>query len=70
MFSPLRLPVDEAERGVEKPAHLSQRPLLVYTDEEVWEWGCLEVHVDVLSKPTKQTSYFQKTATQNLNLFI
>ena len=60
VFSPLRLPVDEAERGVKKPAHLSQRPLLVNTDEEVRRWGRLEGHADLLSKPTRQIKSHNK----------
>ena len=55
VFLPLGLPVYEAERGVEEPAHLSQRPLLVNTHEEVWGWGRLEGNIHHLSNPTEQT---------------
>lgn len=54
VFLPLGLPVDEAERGVKKPAHLSQRPLSVNTEEEVLGWGVLGGRVHQLSRPTNQ----------------
>lgn len=54
VFSPLCLPGDEAERGVKKPAHLSQQPLLVNTEEEVRGRGVLEGHIHRLSRPTEQ----------------
>lgn len=53
-FLPLSLPVDEAKRGVEKPAHLRQRPLSVNAEEEVWGGGVLEGYVHRLSRPTNQ----------------
>lgn len=40
--SPLSLPVQESEAGVQEPAHLGQRPLLVDADEEVGGGGVLE----------------------------
>lgn len=54
--SPLCLPVDEAERGVNKPAHLSQRPLVVNTDEEGRGRGVLEGRKHRLSTPGKQNA--------------
>lgn len=57
VFLPLCLPVDEAERGVKKPANLSQRPLLVNAEEEAWGRGVLEGHVHRLSHPRKQADF-------------
>lgn len=54
MYLPLGLPVNKAERGVEEPAHLSQQPLFVNADEEIWGRGVLERHIDQLSKPEQQ----------------
>ena len=54
VYLPLCLPVDEFEGGVEEPAHLRERPLLVNAKEEVWGWGCLERHIHQLSMSTKQ----------------
>lgn len=53
IFLPLRLPVDEAERGVKKQPHFSQRPLSVDAEEEVWGGGVLEGHIHQLSRPKK-----------------
>lgn len=67
VFLPLCLPGDEAERGVKKPAHLSQQPLLVNTEEEVRGRGVLEGHIHRLSRPTEQIQRYyiiMRRATQ------
>jgi len=57
--SPLRLPVEEAERGVGEPAHLGQRPLVVNADEEVRGRGVLEGRVHRLSNPAHTAASHQ-----------
>lgn len=65
--SPLRLPVDEAKRGVNKPAHLSQRPLVVNTDEEGRGRGVLEGRKHRLSTPGKQNAEENKPIHSDSN---
>lgn len=69
MSLPLCLPVDEAERGVNEPAHLSQRPLMVNTDEEVWGRGVLEGHVHHLSRPAIQIQKQHTTMMKDTGWF-
>ena len=59
--SPLRLPVDEAERRVKEPAHLGQRPPLVDADEEVWGRSGLERHGNLLPISTGQSKSFMQS---------
>ena len=47
---PLGLPVEEAKRGIEEPAHLRQQPLLIDGDEDKRRRRALEGDVDHLSE--------------------
>lgn len=67
IFLPLGLPGDEAEGGVEEPAHLRQQTLSVDADEEVWGRGVLEGHVHRLSKPARQIRTEMVTVTFQRN---
>ena len=48
---PLGLPVEEAERRIEEPAHFCQRPLLVDGDKDMWKRRALDGDIDLLSEP-------------------